>query len=113
MYPTNITVQRSCSYALLFLIRLYSILRILHSFPTRRSSDLGAAGPTRARARRELPPHRRGRLVDGPLLRGDRKSTRLNSSHPSNSYAVSCLKKKSFRDYAHNAYSSSHGWSVF
>src|SRR5690348_18215625 len=23
----------------------------------------------------------------------DRKSTRLNSSHPSNSYAVSCLKK--------------------
>src|SRR6266487_4964481 len=25
---------------------------------------------------------------------GDRKSTRLNSSHPSNSYAVFCLKKK-------------------
>src|SRR6266487_4131237 len=25
---------------------------------------------------------------------GDRKSTRLNSSHPSISYAVSCLKKK-------------------
>src|SRR5690348_17958648 len=24
----------------------------------------------------------------------DRKSTRLNSSHPSNSYAVFCLKKK-------------------
>src|SRR5438876_1447969 len=24
----------------------------------------------------------------------DRKSTRLNSSHPSNSYAVVCLKKK-------------------
>src|SRR5690348_18204443 len=24
----------------------------------------------------------------------DRKSTRLNSSHPSSSYAVSCLKKK-------------------
>src|SRR5690348_17559179 len=31
-----------------------------------------------------------------PLLRssGDRKSTRLNSSHPSISYAVFCLKKK-------------------
>src|SRR5438876_6037584 len=28
-----------------------------------------------------------------PLLR-DRKSTRLNSSHPSISYAVFCLKKK-------------------
>src|SRR5207249_11828943 len=27
---------------------------------------------------------------------GDRKSTRLNSSHVSNSYAVFCLKKKSF-----------------
>src|SRR5438876_3588721 len=26
--------------------------------------------------------------------RGDRKSTRLNSSHPSISYAVFCLKKK-------------------
>src|SRR5690348_17418772 len=25
---------------------------------------------------------------------GDRKSTRLNSSHPSTSYAVFCLKKK-------------------
>src|SRR6266487_829762 len=28
---------------------------------------------------------------------GDRKSTRLNSSHPSTSYAVFCLKKKSQR----------------
>src|SRR3712207_8043951 len=25
---------------------------------------------------------------------GDRKSTRLNSSHPNNSYSVFCLKKK-------------------
>src|SRR6266581_823048 len=32
-----------------------------------------------------------------PLRRGgDRKSTRLNSSHPSISYAVFCLKKKNF-----------------
>src|SRR5438876_3650598 len=32
----------------------------------------------------------------GPLdlVAGDRKSTRLNSSHPSTSYAVFCLKKK-------------------
>src|SRR5690348_18032240 len=28
------------------------------------------------------------------VLRRDRKSTRLNSSHPSISYAVFCLKKK-------------------
>src|SRR5690348_17387044 len=33
--------------------------------------------------------------TDQPLVRGeDRKSTRLNSSHPSISYAVFCLKKK-------------------
>src|SRR3712207_6864659 len=30
----------------------------------------------------------------GPLLGGDRKSTRLNSSHANISYAVFCLKKK-------------------
>src|SRR5438876_9845669 len=29
-----------------------------------------------------------------PAARRDRKSTRLNSSHPSISYAVFCLKKK-------------------
>src|SRR5438876_7212286 len=32
--------------------------------------------------------------VDLPHVRLDRKSTRLNSSHPSISYAVFCLKKK-------------------
>src|SRR4051794_41672029 len=31
----------------------------------------------------------------------DRKSTRLNSSHPSISYAVFCLKKKKTRHYRH------------
>src|SRR5438128_9773979 len=31
---------------------------------------------------------------DGTTLHGDRKSTRLNSSHGSISYAVFCLKKK-------------------
>src|SRR5438876_3633255 len=29
----------------------------------------------------------------------DRKSTRLNSSHPFKSYAVFCVKKKTFIDY--------------
>src|SRR5690348_17541638 len=33
--------------------------------------------------------------INGVILpEGDRKSTRLNSSHPSISYAVFCLKKK-------------------
>src|SRR6266487_4679087 len=35
-----------------------------------------------------------GRLRRGEGQLGDRKSTRLNSSHPSISYAVFCLKKK-------------------
>src|SRR3989475_9500476 len=37
-------------------------------------------------------------VIEGPLARpvraGDRKSTRLNSSHSQISYAVFCLKKK-------------------
>src|SRR5207248_11322073 len=77
----------------------------LPSFPTRRSSDLRrrhAEGglPTAA------PPHSgaaissgAGRWLRQPSvldagLRGDRKSTRLNSSHRTISYAVFCLKKK-------------------
>src|SRR5690348_17558143 len=32
--------------------------------------------------------------VSPASVQGDRKSTRLNSSHPSISYAVFCLKKK-------------------
>src|SRR5690349_22557037 len=37
-------------------------------------------------------PHRQPLAVDG--IDGDRKSTRLNSSHVEISYAVFCLKKK-------------------
>src|SRR5205807_10254174 len=82
----------------------------LHSFPTRRSSDLGvwrcrdtirrpalhrsgrrggrrARGARAGRRRSTRPPTR-------VLPRGDRKSTRLNSSHLVISYAVFCLKKK-------------------
>src|SRR5438094_2645017 len=35
-----------------------------------------------------------GAGADGDVLVGDRKSTRLNSSHRTISYAVFCLKKK-------------------
>src|SRR5438445_3951841 len=71
-----------------------------HSFPTRRSSDLSRTGGARRdvgdhglrraghRRRQRARPRRRTRL------RGDRKSTRLNSSHANISYAVFCLKKK-------------------
>src|SRR5438552_10508899 len=44
-------------------------------------------------ARRALAPHEREPPRLG-LRRGDRKSTRLNSSHQIISYAVFCLKKK-------------------
>src|SRR2546430_2164407 len=37
---------------------------------------------------------RRVRAPTGPRAQGDRKSTRLNSSHSQISYAVFCLKKK-------------------
>src|SRR5438876_5384596 len=36
-------------------------------------------------------------FIDTADSYGDRKSTRLNSSHPSISYAVFCLKKKKTR----------------
>src|SRR5262245_65658176 len=42
-------------------------------------------------------------------LEGDRKSTRLNSSHLGISYAVFCLKKKNEKQtYVRSTYSSKH-----
>src|SRR5688500_19280847 len=93
--------------------------RYLHSFPTRRSSDLvgrlrdaQAEGGTARRHQdgdgrkdaddtaevlrtEQLSAHRRRRRRLGYGGNdGDRKSTRLNSSHLVISYAVFCLKKK-------------------
>src|SRR5207248_7921171 len=87
---------------------------IFHSFPTRRSSDLDASALVerhdavvltiqlqRLLARGDFPT-----LIDdaigqplrddqrGKVAARDRKSTRLNSSHRTISYAVFCLKKK-------------------
>src|SRR5207253_10466554 len=61
--------------------------------------------PLRAGHRRTLPPGEdparaaTGIMTDPAHLgeRGDRKSTRLNSSHVAISYAVFCLKKKNVR----------------
>src|SRR6266568_8032330 len=44
------------------------------------------------------PPRGAGDRPSGGLGRRDRKSTRLNSSHSSISYAVFCLKKKNKPD---------------
>src|SRR5699024_12694205 len=104
-------ILRRCVLACLFLVFLYCSgdPLELHSFPTRRSSDLGRARgcgrrsrperPCRVRPARNLsaalnrpPPAAVIRCPDG--WSADRKSTRLNSSHVSISYAVFCLKKK-------------------
>src|SRR5688572_33310507 len=74
----------------IFLLSCYH--RDLHSFPTRRSSDL----PTPSTRAAKL--FAQWNRVDGadPVPLGDRKSTRLNSSHSQISYAVFCLKKKNW-----------------
>src|SRR5690348_17531663 len=57
-----------------------------------RSADAGQHPPPREPGRAQAPARPRAEPVRRD--RGDRKSTRLNSSHPSISYAVFCLKKK-------------------
>src|SRR5690349_25156315 len=98
---------------LFFFFYCYGNRRDLHSFPTRRSSDLerrlgGRGQPgggwsgrvsrcAAGRSRSSRPDAARGagaQVRRGSRLRGDRKSTRLNSSHVEISYAVFCLKKK-------------------
>src|SRR5688572_32686910 len=98
-----------CSYCL-------GLLRDLHSFPTRRSSDLDTTGATTGSGdasstggmstadatsdgSTSIDPGASGddstdsgSSTGGTT--GDRKSTRLNSSHSQISYAVFCLKKK-------------------
>src|SRR5690606_41523734 len=99
-----------CS-SMFFLFYCYAPHRSLHSFPTRRSSDLFSSV-------NKQPPNtalNQGSVDDSFLTDGisavrfmthavvvtaslegnrDRKSTRLNSSHVKISYAVFCLKKK-------------------
>src|SRR5687768_17979532 len=70
----------------------------LHSFPTRRSSDLQRPCIVCMRLMTVSEAGtRRSMEATTPTLviaYGDRKSTRLNSSHGYISYAVFCLKKK-------------------
>src|SRR5438270_11689793 len=85
------------------------------SFPTRRSSDLAhrgldavgrcggdqredGAGLRALHLGREL----LGLRVAAGAHQGDRKSTRLNSSHSQISYAVICLKKKICRSLSYS-----------
>src|SRR5437879_7892791 len=77
----------------IFFFVCYAVHRYLHSFPTRRSSDLTFRNPSVLKLKL-----RSTRMsTSGPVPSrnaADRKSTRLNSSHRCISYAVFCLKKK-------------------
>src|SRR5206468_7625047 len=83
-----------CKFATFF-YQCYLAHLDLHSFPTRRSSDLLVG------CRQRLATEAQISLVAAlhtlsDVFSLDRKSTRLNSSHDQISYAVFCLKKKNF-----------------
>src|SRR5437763_10132309 len=96
----------------MFFFQCYADLRYLHSFPTRRSSDLFfregqqlalclhlhdiVLHQTVPRDRGGTDKHQRGVKTIRRCV--DRKSTRLNSSHRCISYAVFCLKKKKSKE---------------
>src|SRR5207247_10718445 len=106
-----------------FFFYWFVLYRVLHSFPTRRSSDLSvftamvlwtAFGSVFALllgySRIPYAAARDGYFFNTfarlhPTQNLDRKSTRLNSSHEWISYAVFCLKKKKphHRDGSHLA----------
>src|SRR5437868_8903152 len=77
-------------------LTLYAHCLALHSFPTRRSSDLFCFLALMVTVYVVLDGFDLGGGALHLLL--DRKSTRLNSSHVSRSYAASCLKKKRRRN---------------
>src|SRR5690606_41516573 len=102
-------------------VSVYGARRELHSFPTRRSSDLeklqeaaldlvkrAISGELDYKAKRQpklekLKLNAIEQMMAFETSKGiicsmaDRKSTRLNSSHVKISYAVFCLKKKIIR----------------
>src|SRR5699024_12213371 len=97
------------SFRLSLLLLLSCSPRSSPSFPTRRSSDLITASQSDqtdpaesspldeslAASVAELDGAESAQLTESGFGQlGDRKSTRLNSSHVSISYAVFCLKKK-------------------
>src|SRR5688572_32149732 len=88
---------------LMFFFYAFRDHRDLHSFPTRRSSDLSIHYMGHIKMVGATQPFLSGAIsktVNVPKeatieeIEQDRKSTRLNSSHSQISYAVFCLKKK-------------------
>src|SRR5688500_19807596 len=107
-------INYALSVFLLFFSRLCFVYhRDLHSFPTRRSSDLGTdtiqsniTWTLATSGQVENLTLTGSAIIDATgnglnnVLTGnsDRKSTRLNSSHLVISYAVFCLKKKTLNE---------------
>src|SRR5207249_10429586 len=105
-------MRRASAFFSTFFLSRHVQLSVLHSFPTRRSSDLRHFVIVRqvlVAFVRHCGQTRKGSQATTLLMRmvlfsrrflsclarfKDRKSTRLNSSHVSISYAVFCLKKK-------------------
>src|SRR5690242_21141327 len=85
-------------YTTLFRSRYIDSSQASTASPTLFTEVLHEASSHRTVTRRRLDDRRRGSFLcrgRGRRFSGtDRKSTRLNSSHMSISYAVSCLKKK-------------------
>src|SRR5437879_11629326 len=95
---------------MMFFFSVYSTPPDLHSFPTRRSSDLilkvmfaalvvtvlglSASGAFAQSGSHTSSQFQGPKANKGTVTHRDRKSTRLNSSHRCISYAVFCLKKK-------------------
>src|SRR5690242_21726060 len=88
--PSSLLYSFPCS-SFFFFFQSSAAHPDLHSFPTRRSSDLSSTA-TCGQACRGGRDRQHDRHPPRPAQ--DRKSTRLNSSHMSISYAVFCLKKK-------------------
>src|SRR5439155_19096100 len=84
----------SVSDVYFFFFYCFADHRDLHSFPTRRSSDLAADHHAARDHQESVDGAAPERLLLPSLRQRDRKSTRLNSSHVAISYAVFCLKKK-------------------
>src|SRR5438128_10313828 len=78
----------------IYTLSLHDALPILIVGPNALQVGIAPRGLCDARSRGPACTSRRGRRRLTLLRRKDRKSTRLNSSHGSISYAVFCLKKK-------------------
>src|SRR5438876_8559316 len=75
---------------------LFRSLYKRHNVPLEAYPSLSSSFPDQKMPVRDMIPLHGSMTGEGDTnnVKRDRKSTRLNSSHPSTSYAVFCLKKK-------------------